>query len=132
MSDKLVLNEFKNAYKAVEGSLPKPLAFLVYGLLIWIQEWYLNRKVTTAVDRAIEEYEQHPVAAVVLAPVVPKLSPAKAVDKAIEEYKLQEETPPALIDGVFSSTGDDFFDEIRIQARFTLTPNNINDDGTNL
>jgi hypothetical protein len=54
-----------------------------------------------------------------------------AVDAAIAQYEQVEETPPSPTEGVFSSTGDDFFDEIRIQARYTLTPNNINDDGTN-
>jgi hypothetical protein len=102
MADRLVLPEFKRSYRSIQRGFPKPLAHLLYGFMVWLQEIYINLKVTAAVDTAIRDYEQ------------------------------EEETPPSLTEGVLSSTGDDFFDEIRIQARYTLTPNNINDDGTNL
>jgi hypothetical protein len=32
--DRLVLNEFKDAYRGLQAYLVKPLDFLVYGLLI--------------------------------------------------------------------------------------------------
>ena len=102
MADRLVLPEFKRSYRSIQRGFPKPLAHLLYGFMVWLQEIYIKLKVTAAVDTAIRDYEQ------------------------------REETPPSpLTEGVLSSTGDDFFDEIRIQARYTLTPNNTN-DGTNL
>jgi len=41
--DRLVLNEFKAAYRALQPRLVKPLDFLVYGLLVWLQSM-INHK----------------------------------------------------------------------------------------
>jgi len=57
--DRLVLNEFKEAYRALQPRLVKPLDFLVYGLLVWLQEKVIDYKTTTAVDQAIKEFEEH-------------------------------------------------------------------------
>jgi hypothetical protein len=55
---RLVLNEFKAAYRALQPSLVKPLDFLVYGLLVWLQEKVIDYKAKTAVDQAIKEFEE--------------------------------------------------------------------------
>jgi len=57
--DRLVLNEFKAAYRALQPHLVKPLDFLVYGALVWLQEKVIDYKITTAVDQAIKEFEEH-------------------------------------------------------------------------
>lgn len=85
---RLVLNEFKQLYKSLTASLPKPLAFLVYGLLVWIEGRYISAKTSTTVTQAIREFEQ------------------------------QEIHPPSLTEGVYSETGSGFFDEMRITARY--------------
>ena len=56
--DRLVLNEFKDAYKALQPSLRKPLDYLVYGVLIWLQQKVIAYKTTAAVDQAIKAFEQ--------------------------------------------------------------------------
>lgn len=89
--DRLVLNEFKDLYRGLSKGLPKPLAFLLYGFLVWIQEKYIAAKATAAVDKAIRVYEE------------------------------QEVKEPSPVEGVYSETGSGFFDEMRIQARYTLT-----------
>lgn len=55
--DRLVLNEFKAAYRGLQPYLVKPLDFLVYGALVWLQSKVIDFKVTAAVDEAIKEYE---------------------------------------------------------------------------
>jgi len=55
--DRLVINEFKAAYRALQPRLVKPLDFLVYGLLVWLQKKLIDYKTTTAVDQAIKEFE---------------------------------------------------------------------------
>ena len=88
--DRLVLNEFKDAYKALQPYLMKPLDFLVYGLLVWLQEKVIDYKTTTAVTHAIEEYERSEV----------------------------KEVP--LTTGVYSETGSGFFDEMRMTAKYLV------------
>jgi len=56
--DRLVLNEFKAAYRALQGHLVKPLHFLIYGLLVWLQEKVIVYKTTTTVDQVIKEFEK--------------------------------------------------------------------------
>jgi hypothetical protein len=56
--ERLVLNEFKAAYRALQPHLVKPLDFLVYGVLVWLQEKVIDYKTTTAVDQAIKAFEQ--------------------------------------------------------------------------
>jgi hypothetical protein len=88
--DRLVLNEFKDAYKALQPYLMKPLDFLVYGLLVWLQEKVIDYKTTAAVDQAIKEFEQ------------------------------AEVKEPPLTTGVYSETGSGFFDEMRMTAKYLV------------
>jgi hypothetical protein len=84
---KLLLNEFKVLYKSLKRGLPPWASFLLLGFLVWVEEKFIDYRVTTTVDEAIEEYETlH--------------SPPKVV------------IPPP----VYSETGSDFFDEMRLTA----------------
>jgi len=56
--DRLVLNEFKAAYRGLQPYLVKPLDFLVYGALVWLQAKVIDYKATAAVDEAIKAFEQ--------------------------------------------------------------------------
>jgi hypothetical protein len=86
-SDKLILNEFKVLYKTLKRGLPPWASFLLLGFLVWVEEKFIDYRVTTTVDEAIEEYEKETGDPV---PVIP---------------------PP-----VYSETGSDFFDEMRLTA----------------
>ena len=88
MIDRLVLNEFKDAYRAFQRRLPKPLAFLVYGFLVWLQNKYIDAKIKAELDLAEEQYFQQ------AAPLPP---------------------PPQ---GVYSEEGSGFFDEMRITTKY--------------
>lgn len=88
--DRLVLNEFKDAYRAFQPYLTKPLDFLVYGFLVWLQEKVIDYKTTAAVDQAIKEFE------------------------------LAEVKEPPLTMGVYSETGSGFFDEMRMTAKYLV------------
>lgn len=68
--------------------LPLPLAFLIQGLLVALQERIIAYKAKDAVDTAIKTYEA------------------------------QEVKPPDPLDGIYSESGSGFFDEMRIKARF--------------
>jgi len=83
---KLLLNEFKALYKALKRGLPPWASFLVLGFLVWVEEKFIQQRVTATVDEAIAEYEQ--------------------VD------------PPEVVipSPVYSETGTDFFDEMRLTA----------------
>ena len=85
-SDKLNLNEFKVLYKSLKRGLPDWAAFLLLGFLVWIEERFIQQRVTATVDQAIAEYEQ--------------VDPPEVV------------VPPP----VYSETGTDFFDEMRLTA----------------
>jgi hypothetical protein len=54
----LVLNEFKAAYRGLQPYLVKPLDFLVYGALVWLQAKVIDYKATAAVDEAIYALDQ--------------------------------------------------------------------------
>ena len=83
---KLLLNEFKVLYKSLKRGLPPWASFLVLGFLVWVEEKVIDYRVTTTVDAAIAEYE--------------KVDP-----------------PTVVIDPpVYSETGSDFFDEMRLTA----------------
>ena len=56
MDTELKLNEFKTAYKSLRTGLPW-LDFLLLGLLCWIEQWYLQVRTVTEVNRALKEYE---------------------------------------------------------------------------
>jgi hypothetical protein len=85
-SDQLKLKTFRDLYTGLTKGLPDWLAFLVLGFLVWVEEKFINQRIKTEVDSAIKEYEQ--------------VDPPKVVI-----------TPP-----VYSETGDDFFDEMRLTA----------------
>ena len=67
MDQELKLNEFKALHKALSRGIPW-LDHLVLGLLVAIERWYIDQRVVTEVDRAIEAYEKVEVVDVV-APV---------------------------------------------------------------
>jgi len=86
-SSELKLNEFKALYKALTRGMPSWFSFLVLGFLVWVEEKFIDNRVKTEVDEAIKEYET-------------LYSPPEVV------------IPPP----VYSETGDDFFDEMRLTA----------------
>lgn len=67
MDQELKLNEFKALHKALSRGIPW-LDHLVLGLLVAVERWYIDQRVVTEVDRAIEAYEKVEVVDVV-APV---------------------------------------------------------------
>ena len=67
MDQELKLNEFKALHKALSRGIPW-LDHLLLGLLVAIERWYIDQRVVTEVDRAIEAYEKVEVVDVV-APV---------------------------------------------------------------
>ena len=67
MDQELKLNEFKALHKALSRGIPW-LDHLILGLLVAIERWYIDQRVVTEVDRAIEAYEKVEVVDVV-APV---------------------------------------------------------------
>ena len=85
-SSNLKLNEFKELYKSLTKGLPPWFSFLVLGFLVWVEEKFINQRIKTEVDKAIKEYEQ------------------------IDPPEVVIPTP------VYSETGDDFFDEMRLTA----------------
>ena len=85
-SDQLKLNEFKALHKWLTQNMPDWLAFLVLGLLVWVENRFINHRIRTEVDEAIKEYNT--------------MDPPKVV------------LPPP----VYSETGSDFFDEMRLSA----------------
>ena len=87
MEPKLLLNEFKALYKSLKGGLPPWAFFLLLGFLVWVEEKVIHVRVETTVSEAIEEYETLHL-------------PKEGV------------IPPP----VYSETGTDFFDEMRLTA----------------
>jgi hypothetical protein len=85
-SDQLNLNEFRILYRGISNRLPEWAAFLLLGLLVWIEQKTIKTRIKNEVDAAIEEYE--------------KIDPLTVV------------IPPP----VYSETGSDFFDEMRLTA----------------
>jgi hypothetical protein len=85
-SDNLRLNEFKELYKSLTKGMPAWFSFLVLGFLVWVEEKFIDIRIKTEVDSAIKEYE--------------KVDPPEVV------------LPPP----VYSETGSDFFDEMRLTA----------------
>jgi hypothetical protein len=84
---KLLLNEFKTLHRVLNRGLPPWASFLLLGFLVWVEEKFIDYRVTTTVDEAIEEYETLHLPKEVVIP------------------------PP-----VYSETGSDFFDEMRLTA----------------
>ena len=86
-SDKLILNEFKALHKALTRNMPPWASFLVFGFLVWVEEKFIKVRVETTVSEAIKTYETlHSPPTVVIPPPV------------------------------YSETGSDFFDEMRLTA----------------
>jgi hypothetical protein len=93
---KLLLNEFKTLHRVLSRGLPPWASFLLLGFLVWVEERFIQQRVTNTVDEAIEEYETLHLPKEVVIP------------------------PP-----VYSETGSDFFDEMRLTAPW-VTPSNQN------
>ena len=86
-SDQLILNEFKALHKALTRNMPPWFSFLVFGFLVWVEEKFIDIRVETTVSEAIKTYETlHSPPTVVIPPPV------------------------------YSETGSDFFDEMRLTA----------------
>jgi len=83
---KLLLNEFKVLYRVLKKGMPPWFSFLLLGFLVWVEEKFIQQRVTRTVDAAIAEYEE--------------IDPPEVV------------IPPP----VYSETGTDFFDEMRLTA----------------
>ena len=83
---KLILNEFKALHKALTRKMPPWFSFLVFGFLVWVEEKVIKVRVETTVSEAIKEYERVDLPTVVILPPV------------------------------YSETGSDFFDEMRLTA----------------
>jgi hypothetical protein len=82
----LNLNEFRILYRGISNRLPEWAAFLLLGLLVWIEGKTIKTRIKNEVDEAIAEYEQVDPPTVVIPPPV------------------------------YSETGSDFFDEMRLTA----------------
>lgn len=54
-TQKLRLAEFKAIYKQTK-QLPFILRYLILGLLIWIEDKYIDYKIDTTITQAIDEY----------------------------------------------------------------------------
>ena len=54
MERRLKLNEFRVIYQALKKGIPW-LDHLILGLLVWLEERYIDQKVKKAVDQAVEE-----------------------------------------------------------------------------
>lgn len=85
-SNDLNLNEFRILYRGISKRLPEWAAFLLLGFLVWVEGKFIQQRVTTTVDAAIAEYERVDPPTVVIPPPV------------------------------YSETGSDFFDEMRLTA----------------
>jgi hypothetical protein len=85
-SNNLRLNEFKALHKALTGNMPEWFSFLVLGFLVWVEEKFINHRIKTEVDSAIEEYNKIDLPDVVIP------------------------------DPIYSETGSGFFDKMRLTA----------------
>jgi hypothetical protein len=89
-SDQLKLKTFRDLYTGLTKGLPDWLAFLVLGFLVWVEDRFINHRIRTEVDGAIKEYNTVDAPKVVVPPPV------------------------------YSETGDDFFDEMRLTAPWVV------------
>ena len=85
-SNDLNLNEFRILYRGISNRLPEWAAFLLLGFLVWIEQKTIKTRIKNEVDAAIAEYERVDPPTVVIPPPV------------------------------YSETGSDFFDEMRLTA----------------
>jgi hypothetical protein len=86
VNETLRLNEFRYLYRSLKLRLPDWAAFLLLGLLVWIEGKTIKARVKNTIDDAIEEYEK--------------------IDPPI----------PVVASPVYSESGSDFFDEMRLTA----------------
>ena len=56
MENKLKINHFKELYKSLKTPFP-PINFLILGMLIGLENRWINLKSEQAVDKAIEDYK---------------------------------------------------------------------------
>ena len=88
MSDSLKTTPFKDAYD-LSSRWPFWARHLLLGLLVSIETWWIDKKVTKTVDQAIKEVE----------PYMP---------------------PSGVAPPVYSESGSDFFDEMRLTAPWVV------------
>jgi hypothetical protein len=55
MDNKLKLNTFKELYKSLKTPFP-PINFLILGMLVGLENRYINLKAEQTVDKAITDY----------------------------------------------------------------------------
>ena len=55
MDNKLKINHFKELYKSLKTPFP-PINFLILGMLIGLEQRWINLKSKQTVDKAIEDY----------------------------------------------------------------------------
>ena len=55
MEHKLKISHFKELYKSLKTPFP-PINFLILGMLIGLEQRWINLKAEQAVDKAIEDY----------------------------------------------------------------------------
>lgn len=82
----LKLREFRTLYRLLRRGWPDWAAFLLLGFLVWIEGKTIKARIKNTVDDALEQYEQ-------IDPPTPVVSPP-----------------------VYSESGSDFFDEMRLTA----------------
>ena len=56
MKDKLHINHFKGLYKSLKTPFP-PLNWLILGMLVGLEQRWVNLKAEQTVDMAIDEYQ---------------------------------------------------------------------------
>ena len=95
MDTELKLNEFKALHKALSRGIPW-VDHLLLGLLCGIEQWYIQLRTVTEVNRAIKEYEKTEV----ITPVSPVYTERPSeTSKILPEMRL---TAPWYIDEVES------------------------------
>jgi hypothetical protein len=82
----LKLREFRTLYRLLRRGWPDWAAFLLLGLLVWIEGKTIKARIKNNVDDALEQYE--------------KIDPPT----------------PVVASPVYSESGSDFFDEMRLTA----------------
>ena len=56
MDNKLKINHFKELYKSLKTPFP-PINFLILGMLIGLENRWINLKAEQTVDKAIDDYK---------------------------------------------------------------------------
>ena len=87
----LVLNEFRTIYRVLRRGWPDWAAFLLLGFLVWVEGRTIKVRVKNTVNDAIEEY-----------------------------VKKTGDPTPVVSPPVYSETGTDFFDEMRLTAPWAV------------